>query len=128
MILLRQVEDRGDPALAEPHPRPDPLRLELLAAGVRGLLEQRDAGLPPQLLAEQERRVGAERELDARDRLGGVPVGREVLRADLHVELGAGAGRLGDDRVRGGPEAVDAGDVDGQVLATGGEDRVAEQW
>ena len=99
-VLLEQVEDRGDPALAEPHPRPDALRLQLLAAGVGGLLEQRHPGLAPQLAAEQERRVGAERELHAGDRLGGVPVGREVLGADLDVQLGAGAGRLRHDRVR----------------------------
>ena len=58
-VLLELVEDRGDPPLAEPHPRADALRLEFLGTGVGGLLEQRDARLAPQLLAEQERRVRA---------------------------------------------------------------------
>ena len=44
-VLLEQVEDRGDPALAEPHPRAHALGLELLAAGVGALLEQRDPRL-----------------------------------------------------------------------------------
>jgi hypothetical protein len=59
-VLLEQVEDRVDPPLAEPHPRPHALGLELLAAGVGRLLEQRDPGLVPQLLAQQVRRVRAD--------------------------------------------------------------------
>jgi hypothetical protein len=54
-ILLELIEDRRDPALPEPDPRPDTLRLELVRAGVGGLLEQRHARLAPQLLAEEER-------------------------------------------------------------------------
>ena len=126
-VLLEQVEDRGDPALAEPHPGPDALGLELLAAGVGGLLEQRDPGLAPQLLAEQERRVGADGELDAGDRLRGVPVRRELVRATLHVQLGAGAGRLRQDRVGGGASRSGPRDVDVDVLAAGGQDLLADQ-
>ena len=65
-VLLEQVEDRRDPALAEPHARAHALRLELLGPRVGRLLEQRDARLAPQLLAEEERRVRADRDLDAR--------------------------------------------------------------
>ena len=126
-VLLEQVEDRVDPALAEPHPRPHALLLELLAAGVGGLLEQRDPGLLPQLLAEQVRRVGADRELDAADRLRGVPVRREVVRAHLGVQLGARAGGLRHDRLRGRPEPLGAVDVDDEVLTPRGQDLVAEQ-
>jgi hypothetical protein len=54
-VLLEVVPHRGDEALAEPHPGTHALLLELLRAGVGGLLEQRDAGLAPQLPAEQER-------------------------------------------------------------------------
>src|SRR3954447_15845896 len=53
-VLLEQVEDRRDPALAEPHARPHSLRLQLLRAGVGGLLEEPDTGLAPQLLAVEE--------------------------------------------------------------------------
>ena len=49
-VLLEQVEDRGDPALAEPDPRAYALGLQLFAAGVGALLEQRDPGLGDQLL------------------------------------------------------------------------------
>src|SRR5262249_5378093 len=38
-VLLEQVEDRGDPALAEPHPRAYPLCFELFRPGVGGLFE-----------------------------------------------------------------------------------------
>jgi hypothetical protein len=54
-VLLEVVEHRGDVALAEPDPGPHALLLELLRPGVGGLFEQRDAGLAPQLLAEEER-------------------------------------------------------------------------
>ncbi len=47
--------------------------------------------------------------------------------AGLDVELGAGAGRLGHDRVGGGRQPLDAVDVDRDVLAAGGEDLLAEQ-
>ena len=50
-------------------------------------------------LAEEVRRVRADRELHAGDRLRGVPVPREVLGVDLLVELHARARRLGRDRV-----------------------------
>ena len=126
-VLLEQVEDRGDPALAEPHARADALRLQLLAAGVGRLLEERDARLAPQLLAEQEGRVGRHRELDAGDRLGGVPVGGELVGRGLHVELGAGAGGLGDDRVGGRGEPLATRDADRDVLAAGGEDLLGQQ-
>ena len=65
-VLLEQVEDRGDPALAEEHPRPHALVLQLDRAGVGGLQEQLDPGLGPQPLAEEERRVRAERQLRRR--------------------------------------------------------------
>ena len=68
-VLLEQVEDRGDPALAEPHARPYPLGLQLVRPGVGGLLEQRDPGLGPEPPAEQVRRVRADRHLDRGDRL-----------------------------------------------------------
>jgi hypothetical protein len=98
-VLLEQVEDRGDPALAEPHPRPHALSLQLLRAGVGRLLEQGDARLAPQLLAEEEGRVCPDRHLWARDRLGRVPVAGERLGIDQLVQLHAGARRLGGDRV-----------------------------
>ena len=126
-VLLELVEDRGDPALAEPDPRPHALRLQLLRAGVGGLLEQRDARLAPQLLAVQERRVGAERDLHAGDALRGVPVRGVLLRADLQVELHARARRLGRDRVGRGREPLDAVDRDGDVLAAGLEDLLVDQ-
>ena len=54
-VLLEQVEDRGDPPLAEEDPGPHALVLQLDRAGVGGLREQLDPGLGVQPLAEEER-------------------------------------------------------------------------
>src|SRR6185369_12393498 len=102
---------------AEPHPRADALGLELLRARVGRLLEERDPGLAPELLAEEERGVRADRELHAGDRLRRVPVTREVLGIGELVQLDARARRLGGDRVRERREPLDAADVDLEVLA-----------
>ncbi len=126
-VLLEQVEHGRDPPLAEPDPRPHPLRLELFRPGVGSLLEQRDPGLRPQFPAEQERRVRAERDLHAGQRLGRVPVAAERLRADLQVELDAGAGSLRRDRVDVGVQPVHAVDRDVHLLAAGGEHLVIQQ-
>ena len=126
-VLLEEVEDRGDPALAEPHARAHALGLQLLRARVGGLLEQRDPRLPPQLAAEEERRVGADRELHAGDALGGVPVAGERGRVDELVQLHARARGLGRDRVGVGGEPLDAVDRQVQVLPAGREDLLVEQ-
>ena len=126
-VLLEQVEHRGDPALAEPHPGPHALFLQLVRPGVGGLLEQRDPRLVPKLPAEQERGVGAERHLDGGGRLGGVPVAREALRADLQVQLQARAGGLGGDAVGVGEQPLRAVDGDPHVLTARGEDLVVER-
>ena len=126
-VLLEQVEHGRDPPLAEPHPRPYALGPDLLRAGVGRLFEQRDPGLPPQLPAEQQRRVRAERHLHACDDLGGVPVVGELLRTHLQVELGARARRLRRDRVGGDREPVDAVDADVEILTAGREDLLVEQ-
>jgi hypothetical protein len=126
-VLLEEVEDRRDPALAEPHARAHPLGLELVGPGVGGLLEERDARLAPELLAEEEGRVGGHGHLHAGDRLRGVPVRGERIGLDLAVQLDAGAGRLGGDRVGVGRQALDAADVDLQVLPARREDLLVEQ-
>ena len=126
-VLLEEVEDRRDPALAEPHARAHALGLELLRARVGGLLEERDPRLAPQLAPEEERRVGADRHLDAGDRLRRVPVRAEPRRVDHLVQLHARARRLGGDRVGHDREPLDAGDVDLQVLPAGREDLLVEQ-
>ena len=59
-VLLEEVEDRGDPPLAEPHSRPHALGFQLLTASVGALLEERDAGLRDEMLPEEERRVRAQ--------------------------------------------------------------------
>ena len=126
-VLLEQVEYRRDPALAEPHPGPDPLLLELVRPGVGGLFEQREPGLAPQLPPEQERGVGGHGHLCARDGLGRVPVAAERLRTHLKVQLDAGAGRLRGDRVDVGEQPLGALDPDPHFLAAGGEDLLVQQ-
>ena len=65
--------------------------------------------------------------LDAGDRLGRVPVAGEVVRADLQVHLGGGAGRLRHDRVGDHLQPLDPVDDDLQVLTAGGEDLLVQQ-
>ena len=125
-VLLEEVEDRGDPALAEPDAGAHALHLQLLRPSVGGLLEESDARLAPELAAEEERRVRRHGDLRAGDRLGRVPVAREALGLGLEVQLDARAGRLGGDRVGEGGEALDAGDRDLEVLAASGEDLLVE--
>ena len=120
-VFLEQVEDRGDPALPEPDPRAYSLSFELVRPGVGGLLEQRDAGLRPQLATEEIGRVGTQRDLDRGDGLRGVPVTGERLRRDLQVELHAGAGRLRRDGVGGGLQPFGAADVQLEIFATGAD-------
>src|SRR4029079_13011448 len=64
---------------------------------------------------------------DAGDALRGVPVRRVVLRTDLQVELGAGAGRLRGDRVGVHVQPLGAVDGDVQVLTARGEDLLVDQ-
>ena len=125
-VLLEQVEHGRDPAFAEPHPGPHTLLFQLVRPGVGGLLEQGDAGLGPQLPAEQERGVGGQGDLDARDGLGRVPVARERLRADLDVQLHAGARGLGRDAARVGEQGLGAVDRDAQVLPARREDLLVQ--
>src|SRR5205814_4044979 len=109
------------------HARAHALRLELLGTRVGRLLEERDAGLAPQLAPEEERGVRADRELHAGDGLRGVPVAREVLGLDLLVQLDARARGLGRDGVGVGRQPLDARDVDLEVLAARSEDLLVEQ-
>ena len=88
-VLLEEVEDRRDPALAEPHARAHALGLELLGPRVGGLLEERDARLAPQLLAEEERRVGG-RPRPARRRS---PARRSSARRTRRARPAGAAGR-----------------------------------
>ena len=84
-VLFEQIEDRRDPAFTEPHAGADPLGLELIGSSVGGLGEQLDPGLGPQVVAEEERRVGPQRQLGPGQHLRGVPVVGEVGRGDLQV-------------------------------------------
>ena len=71
--------------------------------------------------------VGAQRQLRPGQHLGGVPVARELGGGDLQVQLHAGARRLRRDRLRLQAQSFRACDVDQDVLATGGENRVVER-
>ena len=125
-VLLEQVEHRGDPPLAEPHPGPDPLMLQLVGPGVGGLLEQGDPGFVPQPTAEQVRGVRGHRDLDARDGLGRVPVVRELFRADLDVQLDARAGRFGGDAAGVREQPFRPVDRDPHVLTSRREDLLVQ--
>ena len=126
-VLLEEIEDRGDPAVAEPHAGPHSLGLQLLGPRVGGLLEQGDARLAPELLAEEEGRVRRDRDLRAGDRLRRVPVLGERLGLHQLVQLHTRTGRLRGDRVRERGQSLGAGDRDLEVLPARGEDLLVEQ-
>ena len=125
-VLLEQIEDRGDPSLAEPHTWPHTLSLEFLGPGIGRLGEQLDACLGQKFVAEEIGRVRPEGQLRPGQHLGGVPVVGEVGRRDLQMQLHAGAGRLRRNRFGADAQPFRSGDVDEDVLAAGGEDGVVE--
>ena len=77
-------------------------------------------------MAEEVRGVGAERQLRPGQHLRGVPVLREVGGRDLEMQLHAGARRFRRDRLRLQAQPLGTRDVDQDVLAAGGEDRIVE--
>ncbi len=126
-VLLEELVRRADPPLPEPGPGAHPLVPDLGRPHVRGLLEQRRPGLPPQLLAEQERRVGAEGDLDRGDRLGRVPHVGESLRRHLQMQLDGCAGRFGGNGGRGGDQPLHAFDIEDEILTAGRGHLVVEE-
>jgi hypothetical protein len=127
-VLAVHLEDRlADPRTAEIHPRAALAHVGVAAARVDGLLEDRDAGLVPQALAEEHGRVRRRGEHGARDRLGDVVHLRELARADLPVDLEGGVARLHHHRVVLHHELVDALDADLVVLPAQRGQRAVER-
>ncbi len=83
-------EDRGRVlariAGAEGHP----VERGVVARLLDRLLEDRDAGFVPQRLAEQERRIGGERDQRPAEDHRGVEIARQVFRRNLQVQLERG--------------------------------------
>ena len=77
-------------------------------------------------MPEEVRRVGAKRQLRARDHLRRVPILREVLRRHLQVQLHARASGFGRDGRGLQAESFGTRDVDLDVLSAGVEDRIVE--
>ena len=126
-VLLEQVEDRGDPALAEPDPRPHPLVLQLIgrvsvacrnssirvsptARGRRGTASWR-RGRPAARPASARRSSSAAKSCGATCRCSCTLV---------QADSGASVGRTDSRR-------SPAVDVEVHVLASGGEDRFVER-
>jgi hypothetical protein len=128
-VLLEDLQHRrADPAPAEAHPR------RLLAdvgrdrqAGVDRLLEERNAGLPPEVAAEQQRRVGGAGEHRRCHRLGGVVAVDELFRADLEVDLEAGVAGLQHHVVVADEQLVAPLDAEQVLLAAQLAERLVER-
>ncbi len=110
--LLRAVLH---PAGAEAHAAVHPPRALHVAVVGRGL-EQRDAGLLPQVAAEEGRGVAADREHRPDGELGGVVHAREVGRGRAQVDLPGGVGALQDDVLDLQLQALDTVDLDPERL------------
>ncbi len=126
-VLLEELVRGTDPALPEPGPRAHPLITEFGRPHVRGLLEERRPRLAPQLLAEQEGRVGSECDLHGRDGLGRVPYVREAVRRHLQVQLNRCARRFRRDRSRGRDQSLDPFDIEDEFLAARGRHLIVEE-
>ncbi len=68
---------------------------------IDGLLEQRNAGFLPQLMTEQQRRVGRQGQGDGGDQLHGIEAVGKVLRVQPPVQLERGIGPLQGDIIPG---------------------------
>src|SRR3984893_13663373 len=78
-------------------------------------------------MPEEVRRVGAKRQLRPGQHWAGVPVARELGGGDLQVQLHAGTRRFRRDRRGLQAQPLGSRDVDQDVLATSGEDRIVER-
>ncbi len=111
-VLAVEVDDRGgDPAVAEAHPPAALAHVLTRPPRVDRLLEQGDARLGPQPLAEEQRRVGGGRERRPGDGLGDVVGVGELVGRHLQVHLEAGVARLRHHRVLAHAQLVGALDV-----------------
>ena len=114
-VFAEDLEHRVvDPALAEADPR-RLLPAVGVMAGVDRLAEDRDPGLAPQPLAEEQRRVGGGGEDRRRQRLGDVVEPGEAPGLDLEVDLEGGVAGLGHHAVVGHPELVAALDAELEI-------------
>jgi hypothetical protein len=125
-VLLEDLDHRvADPAGAEADPGLLLADRAALGAGVDRLAEQRDPGLGPQPLAEQDGRVRRHRHQRPGQELGQVVVAGELLGADLEVDLEARVTGLDHHRVVGQGQLVEALDRELELAAAhGGQDLV----
>ncbi len=118
-VLAEDLEHAvADPSVAEVHAGPGAALATTGRAGVDRALEQGDAGLVPQAVLEQHRRVDGRRQQRSGDRLGQVVELGELLRADLEVDLEAGVAGLEHHVVVRGLEVLDAADQHVEVAAS----------
>ena len=118
-LSLKMSSDAAlDPVLAERDARRAIARVQRRRADVTRLLEERDARLRPEALAEQRGRVRADRqrrrEQELRDVVG---VAEAVRLGDLEVDLKARVAGLEHERVVLGDELVEALDRDVVAVA-----------
>ena len=127
-VLLENLGDGVlEPVVAEVHARFQAALLLHVRARVDRVFEDRDAGLVPESLAEQDRRIDRRRQQRRGDHLRDVVVAREVLGTDLEVHLEAGVAGLEHDVVVLHRELVDAVDGELEVLAPHRADGVVER-
>ena len=111
VLPVELADRRRHPVVPERDPSTALAKVMTGAAGVDGLLEQGDAGLRPQPLAEQQRRVGGAGEDGPGQQLGDVVEVDELVGPHLEVDLEAGVAGLGHHRVLAHAQLVGALDV-----------------
>jgi hypothetical protein len=87
-LLAEDFDDRiPDPAFAETHSRRMAARLPRARTLIGRMLEQRDAGLVPQAMADEQRRIRGDRQQRRGYSLRQVIKAGELLRSDLQMNL-----------------------------------------
>jgi hypothetical protein len=127
-VVAEELEHAAlDPRVAEAHARPETAHRLGRGASVGRALEEGDARLLPEPLAEEQRRADGRGEERRGDELREVVERRELVGVDLEVELEAGVRRLEHDALVARLEGVDPAQRHREAAAAEPRERVVQR-